>query len=137
MRKRILLAVIITLTAYESISQTSKDTVCLPVAQVKKAINLIERGKVADKELELSRGAITLLEKRISVKDSIISAQNLKEEAYKSIVANYKQSVSNSEEIVSNLEKSLVLERRRARRQGFMKWLGIAAGFGIGYLIAK
>lgn len=137
MRKRILLAVIITLTAYESISQTSSDTVCLPIAQVKKAINLIERGKVADKELELSREAIALMEKRISVKDSIISAQNLKEEAYKSIVANYKQSVSNSEEIVSNLEKSLVLERRRSRRQGFMKWLGVAAGFGIGYLIAK
>lgn len=98
---------------------------------------MIERGKIADKELELSREAITLLEKRISVKDSIISAQNLKEEAYKSIVANYKQSVSNSEEIVANLEKSLVLERRRARRQGLMKWIGIAGGFGLGYLIVK
>jgi len=137
MKKRILLATIITLTALESISQTSSDTVCLPVSQVKKAINLIERGKVADKELELSREAIALLEKRISVKDSIISAQNVKEEAYKSIVANYKQSVANSEEIVSNLEKSLVLERRRARRQGFMKWVTAAGAFVLGVIVIK
>lgn len=125
------------LTALECISQTSSDTICLPLPQVKKAINLIEKGKVVEKELELSKEAILILEKRIVVKDSIISAQNLKEDTYKSIVANYKQSVSNSEEIVSNLEKSLVLERRRARRQGFMKWVVAGAAFVLGSIITK
>jgi len=125
------------LTALESISQTSSDTVCLPLPQVKKAINLIEKGKVAEKDLGLSKEAILILEKRISVKDSIISVQNKKEEAYKSIVVNYKQSVANSEEVVANLEKSLLLEKRRARRQGFMKWIAAGAAFFLGSIITK
>lgn len=125
------------LIALGGISQTSNDTICLPIADAKKAIVLIEKGKVVQEELDLTKKSLELSNSRIQVKDSLINLFLVKEQAYKSIFENYKKSIANSEEVVANLEKSLTLERRRARRQGLMKWVGMAAGFGIGYLIVK
>lgn len=137
MIKRIIIVAITMLIASESISQTSKDTICIPIVEIKKSINLIERGKVAEKELLLSKEAIILLEKRILVKDSIIAEFKTKEKTYLEIQDNYDALVFSSNEIAQNLEKSLVLANRKYKRQGFMKWVGVAAAFSIGYLISK
>jgi len=137
MIKQIILAAILLTIASESISQTSNDTICLPSAQLKKAINLIEKGKVTQEELELTKSSLRLSEKRILVKDSIILNLNNKELAYKSVIENYKKNVQNAEEVVENLEKSLTLERKRVKRQKFSKWVLALGGLGFGILISK
>jgi hypothetical protein len=137
MKKQIVTAVILTLIAYESISQTSRDTVCLPVAQVRAAINLIEKGKVMEDELRYTRNAINILENRLIIKDSVISTLILKENAYKSVFENYKKTISNNEQVVENLNKALTLEKRKFRKQGISKWIGAAGAFTLGVLIAK
>ena len=78
----------------KGISQNSSDSVtCIPNTQLRKAINLIENGKVVKKELELSNERTVLLEYRISTKDSIISQYVKKEDNWKKIDANYKTQI--------------------------------------------
>lgn len=137
MIKQIISAAILLTIASESISQTSNDTICLPTSQLKKAINLIEKGKVTEEELNLTKSALKLSENRIAVKDSIILNLNNKETAYKSIIQNYKKNLENVAEMVENLENSITLERKRVKRQKFSKWVLALGGLGLGVLITK
>lgn len=137
MIKQIISAAILLTIASESISQTSNDTICLPASQLKKAINLIEKGKVTEEELNLTKSALKLSENRIAVKDSIILNLNNKETAYKSIIQNYKKNLENVAEMVENLENSITLERKRVKRQKFSKWVLALGGLGLGVLITK
>lgn len=125
------------LIAFDCISQSSNDTACIPISQLKIAINKLETAKVVEKELQLTKDALGVAEKKLIVKDSIINLFADKEFSYKSIIADYKKSVANSEEVVFNLEKALTLERRRVNRQKFGKWIGVAAGITFGLLISK
>ena len=128
---------ITTLIAYESISQSSNDTACIPIAQLKVAINKIETAKVVQNELQLTKNALNIAEKRLVVKDSIINVHELKEVAYKAIIADYKKTEQNSEQVIFNLEKAITLEQRKTRRQKFGKVLGVIAGVAFGVLISK
>lgn len=123
--------------ALGGISQTSNDTICLPASQLKLAINKIEKAKVVEEELILTQKALEVSEKRIKVKDSIITLFEVKEESYKSIIEGYKKNIANSEQVVANLEKSLTLEKKRVRRQKFNKWVIALCGIGFGFLISK
>lgn len=123
--------------ASDSICQTSSDTICIPIAQVKKTINLIEKGKIVQQELDLTKTSLKLLERRIVLKDSIIAEYKVKDGLYKQMTDDYDALVFSSNEIADNLEKSLTLATRRYKRQSFMKWFGMAAAFGVGYFISK
>jgi hypothetical protein len=122
----------------KGISQNSSDsTTCIPNSQLRKAINLIENGKVLKNELELSNERTVLLEYRISTKDSIISQYIYKEDNWKKIDANYKSQIYNYKEYGKNTQKIFEEQRKQIRGLKFKKWVGILAGFGIGYVIAR
>lgn len=127
--------VIIMLIALESISQTSADTVCLPLSQLKIAINKIEEGKVMGKEIVLLKDKLETVERRVMVKDSIILVYQKNESNYRRLINNYESNISNNSTIVANLEKSLKYQRRVANKQKFQKWMVAVLGVGVGYLI--
>ena len=137
MKKLITTLLTILLTASVGISQTSSDTTCLPNAQLKKAINLIERGKVAEEELGHTKQLVTILENKVTVKDSVITKLFAEKDIYTNLVRNYEQQVSNDKNIIKNLEKSITLEKRISRKQKLSKWIVGLAGIGLGLLISK
>lgn len=115
------------LIAFVSTSQTSADTVCLPLEQAKAAINIIEKGKVVQQELALTRKSLTVAEDRIKVKDSTIKQFLIKEAAYLGAVNNLKATIANNDKIIENLEKTITLERKNARGKNVWKWIALAA----------
>jgi hypothetical protein len=138
MKKQIIMLLITLLTAYQGISQTSNDSVtCLPNAQLKKAINLIEKGKVVEEELVATKELLKNSETRLSLKDSIIGKYQLSENQYKSLVANFEQNLNNDKRIIYNLETQIKLSKKIARRQKLSKYIVGILGVSIGYLIAK
>ena len=126
------------LTAYQGISQTSSDSVtCIPNSQLKKAINLIEKGKVVEEELVATKELLKNSETRLSVKDSIIGKYQLSENQYKAFVKNLEENVKNDSRIIYNLNTQIKLTQKIARRQKLSKYIVGILGVGIGYLIAK
>ena len=126
------------LTAYQGISRTSSDSVtCLPNAQLKKAINLIEKGKVVEEELVATKELLKNSETRLSLKDSIIRKYQLSEKEYKSLVTNFEQNLNNDKRIIYNLETQIKLSKKIARRQKLSKYIVGILGVSIGYLISK
>jgi transposase len=122
----------------KGISQNSNDSVtCIPNTQLRKAINLIENGKVLAQELDLTKERSVILEFRISTKDSVISQYQQKEVNWKKIDANYKSELVNYQEYSRNTQRIFEEQRKQIRGLKFKKWLGILAGVGIGYVIAK
>jgi hypothetical protein len=113
MKKLLSILLITTLTALESTSQTSSDTLCIPVSQLKKAITKIEEGKVAAKEVVLLKDKIQLIERKVVVKDSLIGVY------------------------ITNLEISVKYYKKIARRQKFQKWAVGVIGIGLGVLLIK
>jgi len=138
MKKLIITLIILAAWTSKGISQNSSDsTTCIPNSQLRKAINLIENGKVLKNELELSNERTVLLEYRISTKDSIISQYIYKEDNWKKIDANYKSQIYNYKEYGKNTQKIFEEQRKQIKGLKFKKWVGILAGFGIGYVIAR
>ena len=70
----------------KGISQTSNDdtTICIPKIEIQRAINIIETGKVANQELQITKLKVTELETLIINKDSIILKLNTQIGDYKS-----------------------------------------------------
>ena len=137
MKKLIIILLTITLTASEGISQTSSDTICLPIAQLKKAINKIEEGKVVAEELSLTKNSLAVANQRIALKDSIIQKFEIKGNAYEATLFNYQQININLESIIQNYKKEVSLQRKLIRRQKLSKWLAGGLGLAVGFLISK
>jgi hypothetical protein len=125
------------LIALKGISQTSSDTTCLPNTQLKKVINRLETCKVIEEELNTTKEQVVLLNKRVSLKDSIINRHELQGRTYAQIIDNYTRNVNNLENVVSNLKVEVNLQRRAIRRQKLTKWISGLIGIGVGVLISK
>lgn len=123
--------------ASESISQTSKDSICLPIDQLKKAINTIERGKVIEEEISLVKNKLQLKDSLIVLKDSIISQYVFRENNYQSLMSNYQSNIKNDGKIIDNLQTTINLSKKISKRQAVNKWIVGILGLSIGYLIAK
>ncbi len=123
--------------ASESISQTFKDSICLPIDQLKKAINTIERGKVMEEELSLVKNKLQLKDSLIVLKDSIISQYVFRENNYQSLMSNYQTNIKNDGKIIDNLQTTINLSKKISNRQAVSKWIVGILGLSIGYLIAK
>jgi hypothetical protein len=137
MKKLLSILLITTLTALESTSQTSNDTLCIPVSQLKKAITKIEEGKVAALEVSLLKDKIQLIERRIVVKDSLIAVYMKNEGNYRRLVNNYETSLLNNATQITNLEISVKYYKKIARRQKFQKWAVGAIGIAFGVFLIK
>jgi hypothetical protein len=119
------------------ISQTSDSVTCIPNSQLKKAINLIERGKVVEEELTISNKKILLLEQTNKNKDIIISEYSSKDSICQKTISGYKAMVVNLESSLYNAKSINTIDKIRNRRQKLKKWYSLIIGVGIGYLIAK
>lgn len=138
MKKLIITLIILVVWTSKGISQNSNDSVtCIPNSQLRRAITIIENGKVLAQELDLTKERSVWLEYRISTKDSLISQYLQKEANWKKIDANYKSELSNYQEYTRNTQRIFEEQRKQIRGLKFKKWLGIFAGLGIGYVIAK
>ena len=138
MKKLIITLIILVVWTSKGISQNSTDSVtCIPNSQLRRAINIIENGKVVKQELELSKERYVVLEYRIATKDSIISQYINKESNWIKIDENQKKQIVNYKDYVKNSQRIFEEQRKRIKGLKFKKWAGILAGFGIGYVIAK
>jgi hypothetical protein len=122
------------LTTLNGISQTSDSVTCLPNSQLRKAISLIEKGKVTEKELELTKEKMGLLESRLLNKDSLINRYTHIENDYKVIVKNQDKIIEDNKLQSSNYEKIISLKTKQVRNQVKKKWIGIAVGVVVGFL---
>lgn len=124
---------------YKGISQiASIDSVtCIPNKQLKKAITLIELGKVYREELNASSVKINKLEGLIITKDSIINQFKKKNEYNDSVIVSYKSIVQSMNKSLSNAEISFSLQKKKLRKEKIKKWGTLFVGVAAGYLIFK
>ena len=138
MKKLVITLIILVLWTSKGISQNSNDSVtCIPNNQLRKAINLIENGKVVKQELEIVKERSVVLEYRLSVKDSTINEYLSKEKNWKNLDKNYKNQIFNYQEYGKNTQIIFEKQRKEIRNQKLKKWMGILAGVGIGYVIGR
>jgi hypothetical protein len=121
------------------ISQTpyQDSSTTIPNYQLKKAINLIENGKVVKHELNLSKQTIELLQNRISKKDSVINQYMLKELVWRSIEQDHKKEKLNNYMYMENSQKIFEKQRFLLNSNKFQKWAFLALGIGLGFAIHK
>ena len=129
---------ILILFKFQAISQIASDSVtCIPNIQLRKAINLIEKGKVVEEELKLTKEREKYLENRLVIKDSIIYHYATKEQYFKKLDSNYQIELGNlkqvvfNDKLIYNLQSSKIIGLKRK------KWLFLAVGSLTTYLITK
>ena len=139
MKKLILTLTILILLQLSSISQTSNDSslVSIPSYQLKKAINLIEKGKVVEQELSLSNQKILLLDESMRKKDLVIAEYSNKDSISQRVISSYKSMVVNLESSLANAKSINTIDKIQNRKQKLKKWYTLVIGIGIGFLIAK
>lgn len=129
--------IILALSKLQGISQTYDSSTLIPNSQLRKAINLIENGKLVQEELNLTKEREKYLENRLKIKDSIIFHYATKEQYFKKMDSNYQIELGNlkqiifNDKIVYNLQNSKIVGLKRK------KWLFLAVGSLSTYLITK
>ncbi len=122
----------------KGISQNSNDSVtCIPNYQLRKAINLIEQGKVAQEELDSTKQLVVYLNKRINTKDSILLRYGQKDQYWKKIDGVNKEKISNLNQVIDNQNKVIGIQSRSIRRGKIGKVAMLMLGLGTGFLISK
>jgi hypothetical protein len=135
MKKQVILLIITILIALSSISQNTTDTIKLPSNTLLNVIDALERGKVADQELILTKNKVEILQSKIAFKDSIIVAYIGKDSVNVNMVKAYHGLVVNYQATIKNMEESFIYKEKIIRRQKTAKWLTLAAGLTAGYFI--
>lgn len=105
--------------------------------QLRKAINLIETGKVYKKELDLSTNKIILLENRLILKDSIIAKHQSKDVIWSKLESDYKSEIRNFNEYAKNTQKIYDRQKTLLFLGKFGKWVYLGIGVGAGILLSK
>ena len=119
------------------ISQTLDSVTCIPNSQLRIAINLIEKGKITQQELDSTQELVKYLDKRIATKDSLLLRYGQKDLYWKKIDSVNKAKIVNLNSIIDNDKTIYSIQDKTIRRQ---KKLGLAKlGFGVlvGLLISK
>lgn len=126
------------LIASRGISQTSNDSlVCIPQSQLKKAIVSIERGKVCQEELTLTQQKLELSDKRIALKDSLVSELKRKSEFQLGLISSYESTMQNNTKEIFNLKEIIGIQKKQTRREKYKKWVVGFLGLSLGYLITR
>ena len=122
----------------KGISQNSNDSVtCIPNYQLRKAINLIEQGKVTKEELDSTQQLVVYLNKRITTKDSLLFRYGQKDQYWKKIDGVNKEKIGNLNKVIDNQNKVIGIQSRSIRRGKFGKVAMLLLGLGTGFLISK
>lgn len=105
--------------------------------QLRKAINLIETGKVYKKELDLSTEKIQFLENRLILKDSIIGKYQSKDVLWSKLESDYKSKIYNFNQYFNNTQKIYDRQKTLLFLSKFGKWVYLGIGIGAGILLSK
>jgi hypothetical protein len=107
----------------KSISQNSNDSSTLiPNYQLRIAINLIEKGKITQEELDSTKLLVNYLNKRIINKDSILFKHSEKDQYWKKIDNANKEKITNLNSVVQNQNSIISIQAKTIKKQ---KKLGI------------
>lgn len=130
---------VLTVISLKGISQTSNDdtTICIPKIDAQRAINIIETGKVASEELQITKLKLINLESIIVNKDSIISKLNQKIVDYKAIMQKQTTIEHNNNVIITNYIKLQDINNAKLKKHKSAKWVTLILGATLGFLISK
>lgn len=138
MKKLVITLMTLVLMTSKGISQNSNDSVtCIPNYQLRKAINLIEQGKVAQEELDSTKQLVVYLNKRITTKDSLLFRYGQKDQYWKKIDGVNKEKIGNLNQVIDNQNKVIGIQSKSIRRGKIGKFAMLALGFGAGIIISK
>ena len=116
-------------------SQTAYDSVtCLPNSSLKTAINRIEEGKVAKKELDISKEKIQVLTDLVSKSDSTIIYLQKKDTINQKMISGYKEAIKNLNVNLTNSELMYHTQTLRLAKEKVKKWTFL--GLGVSSIIA-
>ena len=138
MKKLILILTILVLNNLKGTSQIVSDsTTAIPNSQLRKAINIIEKGKLLQAELELTKEKVVILEARIDNKDTIIYNYSLKDVKWNKFYKNYQTESYNNKQYQSNTQKIFQKQELTINRTKKSKFLFLTIGLAIGIYIHK
>ena len=124
--------------ALDSISQTLKnDTICLPINELKIAINKIEVCEIVKQELEITKGLLDLKTKQIYNYDSMIIVSKKREVTYNNYIESYKKIVTNYQKNILNCSAKVEYQQKIIKRKNKHKFIFTIIGFLLGVLIVK
>ena len=122
-------------TVFSQTDTTSNNTKCFPIPIVKLIMKDLLSGDSAKAQLKLTEEEVVGLEKKISLKDSVITTLRLKEDNYNTIIDSDKQKFDIMEKYSKKLEFDLKKERVKNK---FKSLVGTAAiGVLTFFLITK
>jgi len=131
---KITLLILILLT-YRGISQTASNNTCIPNEQLKKAINLIEQGKVCKDEVQLLKSKIVQLDSSITNKNKLI-AEYQKNLGYQdTIISGYAGVVKNLQKSIANGVQTFALQKEKLKKERYKKWAALTIGVAFGLMI--
>lgn len=119
----------------KGISQTvTNNKVVIDVEIAKKIANDLVSGDVAKAKLKLTEDNVSLLEKKVVVKDSVINILE-KQKANLNLVITYKDEIiSKQEEISNSYKKELVKAKTKTFFYKIFAYIGVAS---TGFLLIK
>ena len=121
---------------FKGISQTASDSItCIPTIQLKKAINIIENGKIVKQELELNKNKIVILDSMLIAKELIIEQYQDKDRFNKNIINNFRETIINLNKKVANQQLANTITNLKLTKQKVKKWATLAIGIGVGFLM--
>ena len=126
------------LIAFASISQTIKiDTICLPIVELKLAINKIEVCEIIKQELDITKGILELKTKQILNNDSLIKVSKKREELLNNHINSYKKIVLNYQKNILNASAKIEYQDEVIRKKNRHKYIYGILGFVLGLVLFK
>ena len=130
---------VLVLMKYAGISQTASDSssTSIPNNQLRKAINVIEYGKVVSKELSLANQKTALQDSLLKSKDSTIVEFKKKDSTSQLMINAYKEANKNLSMVNVNQELKFASVSSKLSAEKPKKWVFLGIGLLFGFLIGK
>lgn len=125
------------ITKFQATSQTYDSLISIPASKLRIAINLIEKSKVTQEELDLTKEKVKTLEQRVVYKDSIIYRFGQKDQYWKKLDSNHNIQINNLKQVVDNDSKIFHIQATQIKNQKRQKWLYLILGATSTYFITK
>jgi hypothetical protein len=124
--------------ALESISQTLKnDTICLPISELKIAINKIEVCEIVKQELVATKYLLELKNSQIANQDSGFIYYKKREAKYVQLVENLKKINSNYQKNILNCSAKVEYQESVIKKKNRHKYIFGILGFVLGIFLVK
>lgn len=118
-------------------SQTLDSVTCIPNTQLRKAINIIEEGKITKLELDSTKELVNYLNKRISTKDSLLLRYGQKDQYWKKVDGVNKEKIANLNKVIENKDKEINIHLNTIKKQKKLGIIKIIFGGILGFFIAN